>query len=389
MTLLDLGIVALLVLAAVHGVSQGAAVQVLSFGGLWAGLAIGAAVASPIASLASSPFSKALASLFSLIGSAAILATTGRMLGVRLWSALQRLRLGHADSALGAVIAVVATLMAVWLLAVTVGAGPSKEIASAVQSSAIVRTLSDHLPPQPSVFARIKQLVQRSGFPQVFAGLEPTPPPPVALPSSPDVRAAVAAAGAATVKIVGVGCGGVQEGSGFVAAPGYVVTNAHVVAGIRRPVIEDRRGRHSASAVLFDPRLDVAVLRTNGLAAAPLPISRADARRGDGGAVLGYPGGGPFQAGAAAVLREFVAVGRDIYGQNLTQRNVFQLQAVIRPGNSGGPFVRSSGQVIGVVFAASTTDNDVGYALTSKEVAARLDTAQRQPGAVDTGGCAA
>lgn len=388
MNLIDLSIILLVVLAAVHGVSQGAALQVFSFGGLWLGFVGGAALAPFVSGFASSATAKAFLTLVILFGGAVVIGAAGRQIGVRAWGFLHRLKLGAADSILGAGVASMATLAAVWLLALTLSAGPSQQIASAIQESAIARTLIEKLPPAPTVFARMKQLVDSSGFPQVFEGLEPTPAPPVAVPSDPAVTAAAEAAGAATVKILGLGCGGVQEGTGFVAAPGLVVTNAHVVAGIRRPTVEDRRGRHPATPVLFDPKLDVAVLRTSGLAAGPLPIANHDVKRGEGGAVLGYPGGGPFKAGGAAVLREFEAVGRDIYGSELSRRNVYQLQAVIRPGNSGGPFVRPNGEVIGVVFASSTTDGDVGYALTSTEVVPRIEQARGRTAAVDTGPCA-
>ena len=62
-------------------------------------------------------------------------------------------------------------------------------------------------------------------------------------------------------------------------------------------------------------------------------------------------------------MAQFEAEGRDIYGQGLTVRNVYEIQAVVRPGNSGGPLVVPDGQVIGVVFSRSTTNADVGYAL--------------------------
>jgi S1-C subfamily serine protease len=167
-----------------------------------------------------------------------------------------------------------------------------------------------------------------------------------------------------------------------------VVTNAHVVAGIDSPQVQDANGTHRSTPVMFDPNLDIAVLRTSGLAGGPLPILNGDANRGDGAAVLGFPGGGQFDAKAAAVLRRFFATGRDIYGQSTTRREVYQLQAQIRQGNSGGPFVRQDGTVLGVVFAASTTQGNVGYALTSSEIAPRVQQAQAA-GTVDTGACAA
>lgn len=389
MNLVDLAIIGVLGLAAAHGVTQGAALQVLSFGGFWIGLLLGAAIAPYTQKLVMSPFGSAFVSLVTFLGFALIGGAVGRYFGTHAWGALRRYQLGKADSILGGVVAIGAALMAIWLVALLLTAGPTQQIAQAVHRSAIVRTLVNRLPPAPSVFARLQQFVSTTPFPRVFEGLEPIPAGPIAVPGPPVVQAAVSSAGRSTVRVTGFGCGGVQTGSGFVVQPGnLVVTNAHVVAGIDAPQIEDASGTHRSVPVLFDPDLDVAVLRTTGLAGGPLAVLGDDAPNGQGGAVLGYPGGGNFNAVAAAVKRRFFATGRDIYNRNTTRREVYQLQARIRQGNSGGPFVRQDGTVLGVVFAASTTDGQVGYALTSSEIVPRIQQA-RASGEVDTGSCAA
>lgn len=386
MNLVDVAIVLLIALAAAHGVTQGAAVQVLSFGGFWAGLGLGAVLGPFFAGAFGTSFGKAFASLFIVFGLAVLGGTIGRVLGGHAWAGLRRLKLGPADAILGALVAVGATLIAVWLFAILLS-GTTRQISAAIHQSAIVRGLEERLPPAPTVFTRLQTLIDTSGFPRVFSGLEPVPAEPVSIPGDPVVRAAVENAGTSTVRIVGLGCGGVQTGSGWVAGPGLVVTNAHVVAGIDRPSVEDANGRHPATPVLFDPDLDVAVLRTDGLAGAPLPFLRDTVDRGTGGAILGFPGGGEFSSGPAAVLRQFQAVGRDIYGRNLTRRDVYQLQADVRQGNSGGPFTRQNGEVLGVVFAASTTEGNVGYALTSLQVTPSIEEASGRQGPVDTGPC--
>jgi S1-C subfamily serine protease len=391
LNLVDLLIIVVVALAAVHGVTQGAAMQVLSFGGFWIGLIVGAALAPFISHIVGqSTFAKAFVSLVVFFGFALAGGAIGRYFGTHAWGALRRLKLGGADSAFGAVVAILAALAAVWLIALLLTAGPTPSVARAVNDSAIIRALTNRLPPAPSVFTRLQAFINTTPFPRVFEGLEPIPAGPVNMPSDPAIAAAVRAAGASTVRIEGFGCGGIQTGSGFVVAPDLVVTNAHVVAGIPSLEISDRRGRHRATAILFDPTLDLAVLRTGRLSDPPLTILRSDVHRGTGGAVLGYPGGEPrLSAGPGAVLREFAALGRDIYGRSPSRRNVYQLQATIRQGNSGGPFVRSDGVVLGVVFAASTSDPNVGYALTSAEVASRVDQARGRTSGVGTGPCAA
>ncbi len=387
MNLVDVGIILLLGLAAAHGVTQGAALQVLSFGGFWLGLLLGAWLAPLLAKIGgSSVVTSAFISLLTFFGLAVIGGAAGRFLGTHAWGALRRLKLGPADAGLGSIVAVVAALFAIWLIAVLLTGGPTKGVSRALNRSVIVRTLVAKLPPAPSVFTRLNSLIAATPFPRVFTGLEPVPAGPVPVPGGAVVQGAVRTAGNSTVRVVGVGCGGIQEGSGFVVAPNLVLTNAHVVAGIQSPEVQDSVGGHRSTPVLFDPELDVAILRTTNLKDAVLPLLAEDVPRGQGGAVLGYPGGGKFDAEAGAVLRKFIATGRDIYGRSVTERNVYQLQALIRQGNSGGPFVRQDGWVMGVVFAASTTDKDVGYALTSDEVIPRVNQA-KSSGPVGTGSC--
>jgi S1-C subfamily serine protease len=143
-----------------------------------------------------------------------------------------------------------------------------------------------------------------------------------------------------------------------------------------------------ASTVLFDAELDLAILHVDEAPWPSLSLTPLDAERGAGGAVLGYPGGGELTARRAAVLRTLDGViGRDIYGQQQTERFVLELQTHVRPGNSGGPFVLSNGDVAGVVFAASTADRDVGYALAASEVAPALERSIGQTQPVGTGPC--
>jgi len=166
-----------------------------------------------------------------------------------------------------------------------------------------------------------------------------------------------------------------------------VVTNAHVVAGIADPTVEDATGSHGTSVVFFDPSYDLAVMRVRGLTASPLPLDPGTIARGDPAAVLGFPEGGPFTAVPAGVMAEFTAQGRDIYGQGLTVRDVYEIQATVRPGNSGGPLVQPDGKVIGVVFSRSTTNGDIGYALSSPGVLTRVLRAESATGTLGTGGC--
>jgi S1-C subfamily serine protease len=386
--LLDAVILGLLVLAALNGFRRGASLQLATYIGLLGGLVLGALLAPKVATLAGTPFSQAAVALVVLLVLAAIGDGIGWFVGTRIWVIARRSTLGSLDSAAGSVVAVVASLLAVWFIGINLVNGPFPGVSREIRGSAAIRTMNDVLPRPPSLLAEVRQFLGRFNFPEVFADLPPPPTGPVREPSNAQIAAAAERAEPSTVKIVGQACGAIQEGSGFVAAPRYVVTNAHVVAGVRAPKVQEQNGpQFDAITVLFDPDLDVAVLRVNGDPGPALRLKTTEEDRGDPGAVLGYPGGGDLTVDNAAVRQELNAVGRDIYGQSTVERQVYELQAVVRPGNSGGPFIDLNGDVAGVVFAASTTDPNVGYALTSTEVIPDVQKADGRTSPTSTGEC--
>lgn len=385
----DLILILLAVVAAVRGLRLGAAVQVLSYGGFWVGLLLGAVLAPLVVVHVRGQVGRAAVSLLVVFGVAILLGGIGRAIGGRLWGLLHRIHLGLADAGLGLAVGVVATLVAAWLAATILVQGPSQALATGISNSRILRAMDGVLPPAPKVFGRIRNFVNTSGLPQVFAGINPAAGGPVRVASVPAVRQAVAAAQASTVEVRGQGCGNILEGSGFVVAPDVVVTNAHVVAGVAHPMVVDQQGgQHPAAAIFYDPNFDLAVLRTTGLAAPSLHLDPNEVARGTQAAVLGFPQGGPFTAVPAGVINAFTATGPNIYDQGWTHRTVYALQAIVRPGNSGGPLVEPDGQVVGIVFSKSVSNPDLGYALASPGVVARVDRALAHPGNPGTGACA-
>jgi S1-C subfamily serine protease len=389
--LLDILILVAIAAAAVSGYRRGASLQLFEYLGLFLGLLAGALLAPRIAGLAASPTMRALLAIGALLGIAMLGGTVGWLLGSRVWAAARRGSLGRVDALGGSLVSIAAVLLVVWFVAYNLATGPLPVVSRAIRSSAIVGELETTLPRPPSILSQARAFLDRFGFPQVFAGLPPLPAGPVRLPAAARVRAIVGGAAASTVRIEGAACRGeIEEGSGFVVAPHYVMTNAHVVAGVRSPTIEPPAGgRLAAVPVLFDPRVDVAILYVSASTPSALSFAGAALPRGTGGVVMGYPGGGPFASGAAAVRRELNAVGRDIYGSGIVSRKVYELQAVVRPGNSGGPFVLASGKVGGVVFAASTTEPSVGYALAAGDVRGDVTRAQGRTTRVSTGRCIA
>src|SRR5690606_64574 len=127
----------------------------------------------------------------------------------------------------------------------------------------VIAFLDSRLPSAPEVLTQLGHLIDPNNFPQVFSGLEPSLKTDAPLPDMGDLNPAVQKVRPSVVKIEGEGCNSIVEGSGFVAGDDVVVTNAHVVAGVEDPFVLDQNGRHDAYVVLFDPDLDLAVLRTD------------------------------------------------------------------------------------------------------------------------------
>jgi len=385
---LDLLLLVLVALSGVAGYRRGFTLQAFGFGGLLIGLVAGALLAPPIGGLVDGPNARAGIAVLVLLVVGALGNAAGWFVGVHARDRAST-KFGRADSVAGSAVAVVASLLAIWFLALNLVNGPFPAVASEIRGSAVVRTLDAALPQPPSLLAQVRRLFNRFGFPDVFSGIPPLPAEPVRPPSQEEARAAAEAAASSTVQVIGPACDVIQEGSGFVAADGYVVTNAHVVAGMDEPEVRSAAGGSAdATTVLFDPDLDLAVLSVPNASGPPLPLATEPLDRGAPGAILGYPQGGPLDVRRAAVRRTFAnAVGRDIYGHGEVDREVLELQTLVRPGNSGGPFVLPNGRVAGVVFAASSGDDDVGYAIAAGEVGDPLRTAVGRTTPVDTGPC--
>jgi len=389
MNFLDLIILVLLGADVVRGARIGFSRQFFSFAGFWGGLFIAALLAPTIARQVTSTSTRIVVILLVALAIATALSALGEYLGARLGQLARRLRVSLLDAGLGAIFGGVLVALSVWVLAAMFLNLPSRSLTQEVQQSKIVRLIDSALPPAPPFIARIQRLIDPSGFPQVFVGPEPQAGEVGSVATSAEVQQAIAADAASTVKIEGVGCDEEIFGSGFVTAPGMVVTNAHVVAGIARPLVLDRDGLHPATPVLFDPNLDLAVLQVNDLGDPALPLASADAAAGTHSVVLGYPGGGPFTASPGAVIQSYLATGRNIYDEGLTVRDIYEIDAVVQPGNSGGPLVLPDGTVIGVVFARSEVNTSVGYALTMSAVRADITKGENSTGSVSTGACAA
>lgn len=391
MNLADLAVIVLGGLAAYRGFRHGLLGQFFEIGGGFLGLVLGVTLAGSIAdAFTDEPGMQAL--LISLLTVFVLLSlgqTLGHLVGARFGRAAKNSKLGGVNQGLGAGFGIFVTLLSYWLIGSLLVHGPSREVAKLMSKSVILKELNAISKP-PDVLAYLRQYLDTAGFPQVFAGLPRPIGEPVDLPSDKVARAAARKVQASTVRIVVPACGGQQLGTGWIGAPDTVVTNAHVVAGGGDVEVQDQSGSHTGRVVLFDPGTDVAIVHVTGLTGRPLDLETSELERGTPGATLGFPGSNApeMDVDPAAVQDSYPARGRDIYGREDVTRRVYELRASIRQGESGGPFALQNGDVAGVVFAASTTDRNVGYALTGAEISDELEAGAGRTEPVSTGDCA-
>jgi S1-C subfamily serine protease len=385
----DLIAIVLVAVAALAGFRSGAVPQV---GGL-IGAAVGVVAAIVALPLLTDllgglePLARAVAVIGGLLFAVAVGEAVGSAIGHRLGAGLGEGLFGALDDVAGAAVGALQAVLIVWLVGGFLAISPFPRLAEMAQTATTLRVLGAVAPPPEVIAGSVADLLDDSGLPDLFVGLEPLPGPSVDRPTDPEARAIGALAERSTAKVSSTACGAILTGTGVVIAPGYLVTNAHVIAGSRTTRVAIAGQAHDAQAVLLDPALDVAVLRAPTLAAAPLRFAATDPTRGASGAALGYPDGAGLTIVPAAVSGRLVATGRDIYGEALVLRDILELRAEIEQGDSGGPFVLADGTVGGLVFAEARTDPEVGYALTATSVAIAVAPAIGRTEPVDTGPC--
>jgi S1-C subfamily serine protease len=381
---LDWLILAFALAMALWGYQQGLIVGVLSLGGFAIGAFLGSRIGPALLPEGShSPYAPATALAGALlIGGIVAVSMEGLAFAARrrlIGPAGRRRGVAIAESSGGAVLLVALALGLAWLFgAVALNAPGAKGLRKAVQQSAILRALNDAFPPSSGLINALNRIDPRISI--------TGPSPDVAAPDSriardPEVRAATES----VVRVLGTACGLGVEGSGWVAAPGVVVTNAHVVAGGTDTTVTppDTGSALDATAVHYDPGNDLAVLRVSGLDEPTLPFA-PEVRSGTPGAVIGYPENGPLTITPARAGATGPVITQDSYGRGPVTRELTALRGEVRSGNSGGPLVDGGGRVMGTVFAATTEGRPGGYAVPNSVVSSALgDTA----GPVSTGPC--
>ncbi|MCQ4045597.1 MarP family serine protease [Streptantibioticus rubrisoli] len=298
------------------------------------------------------------------------------------------------DATGGALVNVLAMLLVAWLIGSALAGTALPTIGREVRASKVLTGVSRLIPQRADMwFADFSSVLAQNGFPQVFTPFSSEPitsvrPPDPKLASS----ATATTAERSIVKVVGTApsCGKVLEGSGFVFASHRVMTNAHVVGGVKDPTVQiGGQGRqYDARVVLYDWQRDIAVLDVPSLDAPALDFVNHSGHSGDGAIVAGFPENGGYDVRAARVRARIQAHGPDIYRRGSVSRDVYSLYTEVRQGNSGGPLLTPDGKVYGVVFAKSLDDDSTGYALTAHEVAQDVTAGRGAVRAVGTQECA-
>jgi hypothetical protein len=378
MTGVDWIIVGLLLLLALFGWAQGFVTGALALIGFALGAWLGTRLAGVVLPDGSrSPYAPAIGLVGALIVGAGF-AAGFEGVGVRLRSKLTLPGFGFVDGVLGALLTACVGLGVVWILG-AVAVHSNGDVRYEVQRSEILSRLNKALPPSGPL---LNALARFDPFPRIDGPEANVAPPAKGIGRDPQVRAAAAS----VVKILGTACGLGVEGSGWVARDGVVVTNAHVVAGQTdtKVLLRGTGPQLDATAIAFDPRNDLAVLRVPGLKARPLPLADAPGP-GRSAAILGFPENGPYDVRAGRLGATRTTVTSDAYGRGPVQRRLTSLRGVVRSGNSGGPMVDGKGRVVATIFAATTSGPRGGFGVPNS-VTKKVLAGAREP--VGTGPCA-
>jgi S1-C subfamily serine protease len=387
---LDWLLIVLVLAYALSGYWQGFVTGAFATTGLILGGLVGVWLAPIVLGDANPSLFVSLGALFIVILAASLGQAVLQFSGARVRDRITWQPVRALDAVGGAALSAVAVLLVSWALGVAVAGAGLGGVSPLVRNSAVLAWVDNRLPDSADgVLNAFNNVVGTTFFPRYLEPFAPeriveVGPGPRRLLTDPDVQDAAPA----VLKVRGENdCGRGVEGTGFVYSPGRLMTNAHVVAGVDAPEVVVNGSSVQAQVVYYNPDLDVAVLELDTSGVPSLEFDR-EAKQEDGVAILGYPQDGPFNVQPGRIRSEQRLRSPNIYGDGTVIREVFSLRGLVRPGNSGGPIVSSAGDVVGVVFAASVTDRDTGYAITADQVGRSATIGISNDSPVSTGDCA-
>jgi S1-C subfamily serine protease len=392
---LDLILLVVVAAFAVSGYRQGFIVGILSFFGFVGGALLGAEFGPSISrALVGGQTQQDVIAVVLLVSFAVIGQFVASSVGAAMRSTVTWRSATVLDSAGGSVVSVVSVLLIAWVVGSVLIESPFPVVDTQVNNSLVLATLDKFMPsPAKTMFSDFRRLLAtNSTYAEVFSGIGaerilaiPAPDPTVV--QATDVRGA----STSVVRVQGVApsCQRSVEGSGFVVSRDHVLTNAHVVAGVtaRQTVTTTNGTVLQAAVVYYDPQVDVAILYVPGLDLRPLHFT-GPANPGDNAVVAGYPlDAAELHLVPARIGGVQNAQGPNIYQTSTVTRQIYEIRAVVKSGNSGGPLLSPQGTVDGVVFAAAVGVSDTGFALTAAEVSADASAGEQLTSPVSTGQC--
>jgi S1-C subfamily serine protease len=395
MNLLDIFIAAAFLVFGWIGFRRGILRTVLSIIGLVVGGAAGAIATPSIQSLISSStfgFKPTIGLTTIILG-----ASLGMFLFGILGSFLRVVLLPFPfmktiDSIIGFVLAIVAVASISSTLSSAAQVIPNQIVNNLFSQSQLISQIDQYLPERfKNAAQKIQNVITDSPLPEVFKSLVESRITPSQIESDVEIPEIVTKSVASTVRIDGIAksCSAAMVGTGFIVSPERVMTNAHVVAGVKEPVITlfNSQTQLGGRVIAIDRKKDIAIIFVPGLTGEKLTFI-GPATPNEIGFVVGYPNGGNLRTMPVSVTSEFESIGTDIDGNGETRRDVIVFGGDVKPGNSGGPLLNDQGQVLGVVFAADAENKNTGYALAPHEVVALISETSYLMQEIETGSCA-
>ncbi|HEV7958273.1 MAG TPA: CvpA family protein [Acidimicrobiales bacterium] len=377
----DLIIAIIVVLAGVRGFAEGAIRQVAGLAGIAGGFLLGAAVAPSLSGdITKSGWRPAIA-LFIVLIITVLGGIVGGLIGHVIKHVVSAIMLGMVDRIVGVVVGAGGALIMCWLVAGLLTNASWGSVASGIQNSSILAAMDHVMPPVPNIEAKVESLFHSAGVPNIFADVVTPTLPPTVKPNklAPLVHGLSQPSNVVKVLASG-GCSEVSEGTAFYVTSNEVITNAHVVAGEKRVLVNGR----PAVVALYDPKYDLAVLRVSQ-SESPLNLLSTEPSRGTGVQVIGFPLNGTRTKASGYDDGELTGAGRGIYDETLFIKSVIDLEVNVNPGNSGSP-VLVGGQVAGIVESKSISQVSTGYAIPDSVI--RADVAKTPArGSVSTQTC--
>ena len=390
MNLLDWCLLLVAFAYALSGYWQGFITGAFATVGLVLGGLLGIWVAPKLLGDASPSVGISLAALFVVLVCASFGQAVLQFAGSRVRAKITWQPVRALDAVGGAVLSVVAVLTVTWMLGVAVSGSRIPGIGPLVRDSKVLTQVNEVMPTEAQGMLRgFDRVVGSSFFPRYLEPFAPerivgVAPAPGNVVHDPEVEHAELS----VFKVRGNNsCGDGIEGSGFLYSPHRLMTNAHVVAGVRDPKVRVGTSNLPAQVVYYNSRTDIAVLDVD-IEGPVVHFAESAGAAKQAAVVLGYPNDGPFDAQPARIRQKQRLRSPDIYGRGTVTREVFSLRGLVRPGNSGGPLVSMDGKVLGVIFAASVSDKQTGYALTANQVATAAGQGISASARVSSGSCA-